>query len=129
MFHAENCCHINADHFALFADENGLEEQLNSLFREWRETSVNLHLPICVGIYPNRSEEVPVDMAYDRAKIACDAIKRSYSSSFNYYSHELNEGFVKRQYVLENFDRALSENWVQVYYQPIVRAVNERVCD
>ena len=128
-FHTECCCHVNADRFAVFADEKGLEETLGSMFQEWEKMNENRHLPICVGIYPNRLEAVPVGMAYDRAKIACDALKGSYSSTFNYYNNELNDWIVKQQYVLENFDRALSEKWIQVYYQPIIRAVNGKVCD
>ena len=129
VFRAENCCHIGADHFAAIADENETEEKLNRLFGEWRELKSGMHLPICVGIYPHRLEEVPVGMAYDRAKIACDALKGTYTSSFNYFNSAMNDGIVKQQYVLENFDRALSEKWIQVYYQPIMRAINGKVCD
>jgi PAS domain S-box-containing protein len=129
IFHAENCCHINADRFAVVADEDGLEERLDRFFREWREMGTNMHLPVCVGIYPNRVEEVPVGMAYDRAKIACDVLKGTYSSSFNYYSTALSERIVKQNYILDSFEKALSENWIQVYYQPIMRAINGKVCD
>lgn len=128
-FHPERCSHIGADRFAAFADENGLEEQLDRLFRAWRDMNNCMHLPICVGIYPNRMEAVPVGMAYDRAKIACDAIQGAYSSSFNYFSKEMSDGLVRQQYILENFERALNENWIQVYCQPIVRAINGKVCD
>ena len=34
-----------------------------------------------------------------------------------------------KQYIIGNFDRALSENWIKVYYQPIVRSIDEKVCD
>ncbi len=129
IFHSARCCHIGADRFAAFDDENGLEEKLDQLFREWRQMGEDRFLPICIGIYPNRIEEVPIGMAYDRAKIACDAIKGTYSSSFNYFSKALNEGFENQQYTLENFELALSNKWIQVYYQPIMRAVNRRVCD
>ena len=123
------CCHITADHFAAFADENGLEDRLNRLFREWREMENNKHLPICAGIYPNRIEPVPIGMAYDRAKIACDAIKETYVSSFNYFSRALSEEIVRQRYILENLEQAIAENWIQVYYQPIVRAINGKICD
>lgn len=33
------------------------------------------------------------------------------------------------EYILANFDRAIEERWIHVYYQPIVRAVNEKICD
>ena len=36
---------------------------------------------------------------------------------------------VDRQYIIENFAKALNEKWITVYYQPIIRAVNGRVCD
>ena len=129
VFHTENCCHISADCYAVISDENGLEALLDRLFREWRQMNVKQHLPICVGIYPDRIGEVPVGMAYDRAKIACDALKGTYSSSFKYYSHELNDRFEKQQYILESFDRALSEKWIHVYYQPIMRAISKKVCN
>ncbi len=127
-FHTENCCHIGADRYAAIVDENGLEEKLDRLFVEWREMKMNMHLPVHVGIYQNRIEEVPAGMAYDRAKIACDAIKGT-SSAFNYFSAELNEGMLKQQYIIENFDRALEERWIHVYYQPIMRAITMKVCD
>ena len=129
IFKAENCCHISADRFAVFTDETGLEERLDRLFRKWLEMKTKIHLPVCVGIYPNRIEEVPVGMAYDRAKIACDVLKGSYASSFKYYSNELSERMVKQNYILENFEKALSEKWIQVYYQPILRAIDGKVCD
>ncbi|MBR0368486.1 MAG: EAL domain-containing protein [Clostridia bacterium] len=129
IFHTENCCHIGADRYAAITDENGLDALLDRLFSEWRQMNLRQHLPICVGIYPNRVEEVPVGVAYDRAKIACDALKGAYHSSFKVYSAALSDGLLKHQYVVENFDRALSENWIQVYYQPIMRAINARVCD
>lgn len=129
IFNSVHCCHINADRFAVVADEAGLEGKLSHLFQEWRHLVEDKYLPICVGIYPYRMEDVPVGMAYDRAKIACDNLKGIYASSYNYFNDELNKQFEKQQYILENFDQALSNNWIHVYYQPILRAVNEKVCD
>ena len=128
VFRTENCCHINADRFAVFTEEIGLEDRLETLFRRWRQMDEERYLPVCVGIYQNRMEEVPVGMAYDRAKIACDALKGTYFSTYNYYNYELKEVIEKQQYILENFEPALTNKWIQVYYQPIVRAVNGKVC-
>ncbi len=35
----------------------------------------------------------------------------------------------KKEYLLENFDRALKEEWIEVYIQPVVRSSNGRVCE
>ena len=33
------------------------------------------------------------------------------------------------QYILGNLDRAISENWIQAYYMPIVRSSSGMVCE
>ena len=129
FFHTQNSCHISADHFVVLTKEEGLEETLKSFFAEWNVSGGGKALPVHVGIYLSEEEALPAGSACDRAKVACDALKGSYSSCFNYYIRELNDSMVKRNYILDHFERALSEKWIQVYYQPIVRAISKRVCD
>ena len=128
-FQSVHCCHAGADRFAAVADENNLEDTLNHLFEKWKTLGEGKYLPLSVGIYPYRIGDVPIGMAYDRAKIACDAVKGIYSSSFSYFNEKLNERFENRQFILDNFELALSEHWIQVYYQPIMRAASGKVCD
>ena len=33
-----------------------------------------------------------------------------------------------RQYVLQNFHRAMEEGWIQVYFQPVIRSVTGMMC-
>lgn len=40
-----------------------------------------------------------------------------------------DSSFDKRKYLLDNFQKALDEEWLEVYYQPIVRTINGRVCE
>ena len=128
-FGNENCCHIGADHFAAFTAEDGLEERLNRFLDQCAAMNDGNALPVHIGVYSSRMGSVPVSTACDRAKFACDKIKNTYSSGFSFYRAELRDDAEKRQYVLENLDRAIREKWITVYYQPIVRAVSGRVCD
>ena len=128
-FSNENCCHVGADHFAAYTNEDGLEDTLRELFRKTRDINGGVSLPIRVGIYSTRLEDSPVSTACDRAKLACDSLRGAYESAFHYFSREMSLAVQNRQYILSNLDRALAENWVQVYYQPIVRATTEKVCD
>ena len=68
-------------------------------------------------------------MACDRAKIACDTLKSAYSSEFSYYDDTMKDAEDRQQFIIANLDKAIEEGWIKVYYQPIVRAVNGRVCD
>ncbi len=131
IFHSENCCHISGDHFTVYTNEEGLEDTLHKLFKRCSKLNGENSLPVRAGIYRTSLEDVPVSVACDRAKFACDSIRNTFESSFNYYNYnaELSDDAERRQYVLSNVDRAISEGWIKVYYQPIVRAVNGHVCD
>ena len=123
------CCHINADHFAAFTRSAGLEDTLRRLFEDCRSMNAGNSLPVRVGIYPASMEEVPASTACDRAKLACDALGKIFVSSCKWYSVGMRDELEKQQYILTNLDRAMREGWIQVYYQPIVRAVTRKVCD
>ena len=128
-FGNESCCHISGDHFAAFTCEDGLEDALHGLFAACEGLNGGNSLPVRVGIYPASMENVPASTACDRAKLACDALGKTFISSFNWYNADLRDDLEKQQYILSNLDRAIREGWIQVYYQPIVRAVTQRVCD
>ena len=72
---------------------------------------------------------IPVTAAYDRAKIACDTLRKSNISGFNYYNAEMGAEIRRKKYIQANIDRAIAEKWIRVYYQPIVRTVTEKICD
>ena len=128
-FGNEHCCHIAGDHFAAFAEAEGLEQKLEAFFRAAQELNGGNSLPVRVGVYSNAVEDVPADTACDRAKFACDSIRQHLTSAFSYYDQELREETDKRRYILTHFDEAVERQHIQVYYQPIVRGVNGRVCD
>ena len=128
-FGAERCCHIGADHFAAYARDEGLEDVLRRFFRECQEINGGKSLPVKVGVYTTALEDAPVSAACDRAKLACDTLKTAHESEFAYYSADLKTAAVNKRYIIDHIDRAVREGWIQVYYQPIVRAVNGRVCD
>ncbi len=129
IFGKENCCHITADRFAASTAEDGLEERLRRLFDEAAKSNNGVTLPVRVGIYSNGFENVSVSTAFDRAKMACDSIRQSDNSCYNYYKEEMRDALRKRQYVVANIDRAVREKWIRAYYQPIFRAADEKVCD
>ncbi len=125
----ENCSRLGQDHFAVITEKDGVEEKLTGLFEQNSLLNDGRSLPLHVGIYDSWTNGIIPSMACDRAKVACDALKNVYSSEFNYYSSTMEDAEDKHQYIIANIDRAIRERWIKVYYQPIVRAVNGRVCD
>ena len=128
-FGNEQSCRIGTDHFAVLTEETDLEEKLQQLFRECREMNGGNTLPVHVGVYVGQNENIHVSVACDRAKLACTALGGRYETAVNYYRQELREEAVRKRYIIENIDRAIKEKWIQMYLQPIIRTVTERVCD
>lgn len=94
-----------------------------------RELNNRNSLPVRIGIYLYRMEPVEPSSACDRAKYACDQNRDQYASGYYYFDKTMLEQANTRQYITSNLDRALKEKWIKVYYQPIIRAANGRVCD
>ena len=108
---------------------DGLEDRLNSLFEDCKALNEGKSLSVRVGIYVHDMGDVSIGIACDRAKMACDTKRDSVSSAFNYFSEDMLRESRARHYIIDNIDKAIREGWVTVYYQPLVRVANGRVCD
>lgn len=128
-FGEKNCSRFGQDHFAVFTSSNDLDNRLNKLIDECRSLNDNKTLNIRIGIYLDTMGVVETSLACDRAKYACNAKHDNYRSYYTYYDKNMLAFEVRRQYIIDNLDRAIKENWIQAYYQPIVRTANGSVCD
>lgn len=128
-FGNENCCHLGGDHFAAHTRADGIEDVLRNMFRECAQLNEGNSLPVHVGICVSRMDETPVTVACDRAKFACDELRNVFESSFSYYNETLNDDLSHRRYILSHFEQAMEEEWIEVYYQPIVRSVSAEISD
>ncbi len=129
QFGEETCSRFGQDHFAVFADTQDLEKKLNMIFHEAKGCNSGRSLPVQAGIYLDSMGIVETSLACDRAKYACDQIRDDNVSCFLYFDDRMLKAEINRQYIVDNLDRAISENWIKAFYQPIIRATNKRVCD
>ncbi|MBR4760998.1 MAG: EAL domain-containing protein [Lachnospiraceae bacterium] len=128
-FGLENSSRFGQDHFAVFTRAEGLEAKLDAMFEEVKTLNDGKNLPVKVGIYHNSMGAVEASLACDRAKYACKVRRNDYQSYYIYFDRTMLANELHRQYIIDNLDRAISENWIHAYYQPIVRATNGRICD
>ncbi|MCR4740923.1 MAG: diguanylate cyclase, partial [Lachnospiraceae bacterium] len=127
-FGDDNCCRFGEDHFAVFTDEQAIDEILHELFTQWQSSPDTNSLPVRVGVYHFQGDEADISSAYDCAMLACDSLKNTAVSAIGYYNENLQAEADKKHYVVSNLDKAIERGWLKVWYQPVVRAVNGRVC-
>ena len=128
-FSAENCSRFGQDHFAVYTSATSLDSRLERLFQDSAALNDGDNLPVRVGIYLDRTGRTDINAACDRAKFACDLDRKAYRSVYRYFDDKMLTNVRMRQHIIDNLDRALDEGWVQIYYQPIVRTSNGRVCN
>ena len=109
--------------------KKGLDEKLDSIIREMKKANNGNSLYVRAGVYPDSMGLVETSLACDRAKFACEADKNENKSYYTYFDNNMLDQEIKKQYVVNNIDRAIEENWITAFYQPIVRATNGKVCD
>ncbi|MCR5106615.1 MAG: EAL domain-containing protein [Lachnospiraceae bacterium] len=129
QFSEEACSRFGKDDFAVYTEEKDLEKKLKRVFRKMRTANSGKTLLVRVGIYPDSMGLVETAIACDRAKYACDHSRDNFHSYINYYDQGMLQEEINRQYVVENIDRAINENWITAFYQPIIRTTSRRVCD
>lgn len=129
QFGEDRICRFSGDHFCAVTDEGCMEEDVQAILRECETALDGKPLPVRVGAYPNRLEVVPVSIACDRAKLAGNLKRGELSSSFTVYDEGMLRKVEVYRHVTNNLDRALSEGWIKIYYQPIMCAFRETVCD
>ena len=128
QFSSENCARFGQDHFAVFAEAEGIEERLCLLFEQCQSLNGGDSLPVRAGIFL-ADAEIEIGKACDWAKIACDLNRNALVSCYTFFDSQMLAETERRQYITGNLNKALSEGWIKVYYQPIIRAANGKVCD
>ncbi|MBE7005473.1 MAG: EAL domain-containing protein [Ruminococcaceae bacterium] len=129
FFGNENCGHFGGDHFGVYTDAEGVEDRLAKLFAACYDVNGGKSLPVRAGISFWDDEAADASGVCDHAKMACDALRGVYYSTYRYFSEFMLKESAKRQYFIDNLDRAIDEGWIQAYYQPIIRAANGHVCN
>lgn len=125
----ENCGRFGMDIFAVITAAERAEETIKEIFAECRDTEKTGGVTLRAGIAPDEDGTMALSLICDRAKYACDFNRGALVFSSHYFNNSMLADVDKRQYIVDHLDKAINEKWIVVYYQPIVRTANGRVCD
>ena len=100
------CCRFGMDRFCVYTDEDDIEDIIWKIFDECENINNGKSLPVRAGIYSSSIELCSSSTACDRAKMACDSNRNSYSSNFTYFDDSMLEASLRERYIIENIDNA-----------------------
>jgi len=102
-----------------------LVDQFTALEREIAKLGINVFLQ--AGICLIEDHDIDPVMLFDRAVMAVNTIKTSYTQKIAYYCEDMRNKSIRSQRMVSEFEEALSNSEFQIYVQPQFSATNEHV--
>ena len=115
------------DHFIIFTENTNLENKIKTLDEIVKKASDGLYVLLKVGGYVPMEGENP-NKSIDKARYACNMIKRMPETNYLEYDEKINDLFIKRQYIVNHLDEAIEKGWIRAFYQPVVWSNDHKLC-
>ena len=120
--------HFSNDNFVVLTKDERIKEKVLDICKKLSEYQYDIKLGIKVGAYKPENKEVLPLVACDHARYACNSIKKHYNITYCLYDETMSLRFQKKQYIINNFDSAIKNEYIQVYYQPFVNSQTGKIC-
>lgn len=127
-FPGADIARFSNDHFVVCTDAQNVEIHVENIHSTMLRILDGIRVEIKAGIYALDESCKEVGTACDRARIACNMIKRRYDKIYGIYEAQLYERLRMQQYVLDNIDIAVEKEYLKAFYQPIIRIDTGKIC-
>lgn len=107
-------CRRDGDTFLVYCPHRDDYEQILHNASSGLDSRVRLRM----GIYPNADKSLDIEQRFDRAKLASDTVRNSFTRTIAIYDEKLHRNEVYTEQLLEDFPKAIEEKQFVVYYQP-----------
>ena len=118
------------DHFIVvtaFEDKKQLEQRLKKVNKNIRKKATGNTSGIRSGVFIEEDKKLALIDALDYARHTLKLIENDMNREVAFFSQALNEKYLQARYILENFDKALAEHRIQVYYHGLYRVASQKV--
>ena len=119
---------LHEDHFVVVVANEQIVERIERVEERVKGYAKAAQVVMKAGIYVPDGGVTDVALILDRAKLACESIKRLYDKYWCYFDESLEEQQKLRQYIASHFQTALENGEIQVYYQPEIRVMTRKIC-
>lgn len=118
--HGDVYCRISGDIFGLFIslEEDSLIRFIDDMNIEMQSYPLPSKILLSYGIYEVISNDIPVSVMCDRAKMALSTIKGSYFSRHAFYDSTLREKMMNENRIENIMHEALENDEFQIFLQP-----------
>ena len=130
-FKASIVSRFSDDHFVVCSTDPKEEiiEKIDAVYKKILKSKEPVkRVRIKAGVYYMVDGMTEVGLACDHARLACNSIKQRHDYYYCIYDEMLREKMRKQQYVIDHMDEAIENEYIKVYYQPVVRVETGEIC-
>ena len=102
------------DHFVIMTNRENVVPRVDEVRKRLQEGETEVQLGLKAGAYAPTARDVTPSVACDRARYACNSIKKKFGQNFCEYTEDMDKGFHRKQYVINHIDKAISEGYIKV---------------
>ena len=128
VFGAVPMARLNDDRFVVMTRAAHVALEVERARTAIYEAEPRLSFVVKVGVYEPEAGVADIALILDRAKLACDSIKGMYDRDIAWFDPSMEEALNLRTYLVTHFYEAIEKGWIEVYYQPEVRALTREIC-
>ena len=122
------CARFNDDSFVILTDWASAETSTDTIQEYLYSLHEDITLRLRAGLYfPSSSEDIR--SSCDRAKLACDSIRKNHSVSSCMFHDGMSRKLALQQHILDKLNSAITHGNIMVMYQPIVRLSTGKICE
>ena len=82
------------------------------------EQNANNRVRLRMGVYSNVDKSLDLERRFDRAKIASDSVRNSFTRNIGVYDDTLHKAELYSEQLIEDFPKAIEEGQFKVFFQP-----------
>lgn len=128
LFKESIIAHFSNDNFVILTENKNIKEKILDLCQRINNFKYDIKLGLKVGAYKPENRECLPLLACDHARYACNTIKKNYNITYCEYDNDMALRFQKKQYIINNFDDAIKNEYIKVFYQPLIDANTGKIC-
>ncbi len=127
-FSDQMVCRFSDDHFVVVGNLPDYQTRIRAVHQMILNLGQGLTVEIKAGIYQISRTETDLTLACDYARLACKSIKNTMDKYYQVYNPILKATSDLYEYVSVNIDKAIKNEEIIVYYQPVIRTSTNQVC-
>ena len=130
-FNSAVVARFSNDHFVVCSTgkKENIRAKVESVYKKLLQADDSAKkVRIKAGIYFMDDRYTEIGLACDHARLACNGIKRRHDINIAVYDEMLRDRLRKQQYVVDHVDEAIENEYIKVFYQPVIRVNTGKIC-